>query len=593
MICWTTAGAEGFNMGKYFPLAARQRAVELFEEGVSTVAVCRRIEEEFGRRPGVAAVRNWVRRAQRGESLRSRPHTEHPPGVKAAAVAARLTGRSIMEVADTYGVSVFSVVSWTQTMWPDPSQAASLSFDEVVAETIKRMDALPPRPPKRAKRPQKPDPEPAPDQRQPDLSQVPADALAWVDQWVPGPGPVPDLEDLPADYDAVVALLKQERDRNLVKDAMIHGLYTQLEEQTKRGGPGKADGRRNPTNAVKTHAVDFLREHTTMTIKQACEAVGIAKSSYHDQLLQREQAQRRQQHRDQITSRIAAVATELDLVYGYRRIHAHLKQQGVTVSEKIVLAVMRETGLRPPAKASTKFSSYKGETSHRPDNLLLMGKDAGAYNSAGAPRLQPSRYFSEHGVQLGLTHDFHADAPWQKIGTDVTQIRCSDGYLYLSAAIDFFDGYPIAVTMSSSPDARLVEKMIRAIDAAKPDEARPIIHSDRGSLYRTPSWVRLISDPTHNTKGCTACQEGTCVKRWRYIPSLSRKGNSGDNARVEGFFGTLKQERIHGRDAARHLTRAEMAHYIEDYIDFYINHRLKSTLGNGYTTIAQHRQTAS
>ncbi|WP_367614979.1 IS3 family transposase [Corynebacterium stercoris] len=98
-----------------------------------------------------------------------------------------------------------------------------------------------------------------------------------------------------------------------------------------------------------------------------------------------------------------------------------------------------------------------------------------------------------------------------------------------------------------------------------------------------------MSDLTHTSKGCTACQEGTCLKRWRYIPSLSREGNSGDNARVEGFFGTPKQERIHGRDATRRLTRAEMTHYIEDYIDFYINHRLKSTLGNGYTTIAQQR----
>mgnify|MGYP002653706237 CR=1 FL=1 len=36
---------------------------------------------------------------------------------------------------------------------------------------------------------------------------------------------------------------------------------------------------------------------------------------------------------------------------------------------------------------------------------------------------------------------------WEKIGTDVTEIHCPDGKLFLSAAIDFYDGMPIAVTM--------------------------------------------------------------------------------------------------------------------------------------------------
>ncbi|WP_456236332.1 IS3 family transposase [Corynebacterium urinipleomorphum] len=136
--------------------------------------------------------------------------------------------------------------------------------------------------------------------------------------------------------------------------------------------------------------------------------------------------------------------------------------------------------------------------------------------------------------------------------------------------------------------------MISAIEAQKPAGARPIIHSDRGGLYRSTKWVEMITDPAHDTNACPQCTpDGRCAQSWRYIPSLSRRGNSGDNARVEGFFGTMKQERLIGRPQTKQMTKAEMIDYINDYIDFYIHKRFKSTLGAGYTTIAQHRQLLS
>nr|WP_143341292.1 IS3 family transposase [Corynebacterium urinipleomorphum] len=164
----------------------------------------------------------------------------------------------------------------------------------------------------------------------------------------------------------------------------------------------------------------------------------------------------------------------------------------------------------------------------------------------------------------------------------------------LFRAIDFYDGMPVAVTMSDSPNHDLVAEMISAIEAQKPAGARPIIHSDRGGLYRSTKWVEMITDPAHDTNACPQCTpDGRCAQSWRYIPSLSRRGNSGDNARVEGFFGTMKQERLIGRPQTKQMTKAEMIDYINDYIDFYIHKRFKSTLGAGYTTIAQHRQLLS
>ena len=41
------------------------------------------------------------------------------------------------------------------------------------------------------------------------------------------------------------------------------------------------------------------------------------------------------------------------------------------------------------------------------------------------------------------------------------------------------------------------------------------------------------------------------------------------------------------------MTVAQMSDYIDTHIDFYIHRRLKSTLGDSYTTIAEHRQALS
>ncbi|MGV0345311.1 MULTISPECIES: hypothetical protein [unclassified Corynebacterium] len=45
--------------------------------------------------------------------------------------------------------------------------------------------------------------------------------------------------------------------------------------------------------------------------------------------------------------------------------------------------------------------------------------------------------------------------------------------------------------------------------------------------------------------------------------------------------------------AGKTMTVAQMRDYIDTHIDFYLHRRLKSTLGDGYTTIAEHRQALS
>ena len=67
---------------------------------------------------------------------------------------------------------------------------------------------------------------------------------------------------------------------------------------------------------------------------------------------------------------------------------------------------------------------------------------------------------------------------------------------------------------------------------------------------------------------------------------MSRVGNCWDNAAMESFFGTLKQELVHRETYA---TREEARRSLFDYIEVFYNRiRLHSTLG--YVSPVQHEE---
>lgn len=188
---------------------------------------------------------------------------------------------------------------------------------------------------------------------------------------------------------------------------------------------------------------------------------------------------------------------------GYRCVHATLRAHGVRVSEKRVRRIMAEDGLAPRRRRARRYSSYRGEVSPAPPNLPLRADGS---------------------------HDFSAPAPNRLWVTDITEFRLPGGSkAYLSAVLDCFDGRPAAWSIGPSPTAELANSSLeKACATLAPGEA-PVIHSDRGGHYRWPGWVEIC-------------------RRHRLVRSMSRKGASCDNARMEGFFGLLKQEFFYSRD---------------------------------------------
>ena len=196
-------------------------------------------------------------------------------------------------------------------------------------------------------------------------------------------------------------------------------------------------------------------------------------------------------------------------VYGYRRVRASIASgadggEPMAVSEREVRRAMREGAHGREAHAAARV-------------VVLRGRDR------RAPGERP-RWRADG------THDFSAPAPWLTVVTDVTEFRVRGGKAYLSPVIDCFDGEPAAWSVSRHPDSELTDSSLESYLARRPGRPEPLVaHSDGGSTYRSGSWKRI-------------CSEGGVVR------SMSRKGCCPDNARAEGFFGTLKEEFYNGRD---------------------------------------------
>ena len=156
-----------------------------------------------------------------------------------------------------------------------------------------------------------------------------------------------------------------------------------------------------------------------------------------------------------------------------------------------------------------------------------------------------------------LERQFDVAEPDQVYASDITYIWTQEGWLYLAVVIDLYSRKVVGWSMGSRMKAQLVcDALTMAIWLRQPKPGL-IHHSDRGSQYASHDFRKLLK--SHGILG-----------------SMSRKGDCWDNAVVESFFGTLKQERVHWR---HYQTRYEAQQDILNYISmFYNSYRLHSYL---------------
>jgi transposase InsO family protein/transposase-like protein len=275
-------------------------------------------------------------------------------------------------------------------------------------------------------------------------------------------------------------------------------------------------------NREKTQLVDALK--STYSLQELLALTGLARSSYfyHRAVL------RGPDKYEHVRQTMVDLFEANQRCYGYRRLQAALGRQQICLSEKVVRRLMKLDGLSVLGSRRRRYSSYQGELSPAPENLIAR--------------------------------DFRATAPNIKWLTDITEFQLPAGKVYLSPIIDCFDGLVVSWSLGTRPDARLVNEMLdAAIRTVANSDAKPIVHSDRGSHYRWPGWLLRM----HEAK----------------LPrSMSAKGCSPDNAACEGFFGRLKNEMFYARDW-RNTTVEQFINVVDSYIRWYNEKRIKISLG--------------
>jgi transposase InsO family protein len=212
--------------------------------------------------------------------------------------------------------------------------------------------------------------------------------------------------------------------------------------------------------------------------------------------------------------------------YGYRRIAAQLRRDGVVVNHKRVLRLMRE------------------------DNLLCLR------TRPFVPMTTDSRH--EWRVVANLARGLLPSGLDQLWVADITYVRLREEFAFLAVLLDAFSRRVIGWALEPHLRVSLALTALEmAIKARRPAPGSLIHHSDRGVQY--------------------ACRDYTAALAAHDIqPSMSRIGNPYDNAQAESFMKTLKQEEVDGRNY-RDLDHAREAigAFIEDV---YNRQRLHSAL---------------
>jgi transposase InsO family protein len=332
--------------------------------------------------------------------------------------------------------------------------------------------------------------------------------------------------DLPDDRDVLLAELESLKEK-IYWQRMELDVLVKTAEIIKKG---KGIDPRKLENNEKTRLIDALRNE--YLLKDLLKIIEMPKSSYFYQ----EVAQQKPDKYTDLRTEVNKVFFENKSCYGYRRVHAAIKGNGVIISEKVIQMIMRQEQLVVTVKRRRKYNSYKGEISPAAENVVAR--------------------------------DFHADSPNTKWLTDLTEFHIPAGKVYLSPIVDCFDGLAVSWTLGTNPDSELVNTMLDGAIRTLATGEHPIVHSDRGFHYRWPSWISRMKNA-----GLTR--------------SMSRKGCSPDNSACEGFFGRLKNEMFYNR-SWRNVSIDNFISELDSYLKWYNEKRIKMSLG-GMSPIAYRR----
>lgn len=205
--------------------------------------------------------------------------------------------------------------------------------------------------------------------------------------------------------------------------------------------------------------------------------------------------------------------------YGKRRISAVLKKQGHNVGVDLARALMKRMGIEA---IYPRPNLSKPHPSHRVYPYLLRG------------------------VQI-----LKKDQVWS---TDITYLPMKNGFLYLTAVIDWYSRFVLAWRLSNSLDGGFCrEVLLEALTKGKPE----MFNTDQGAQYTSLQFTGILE------------KAGIRI-------SMDGRGRALDNVWIERLWRTVKQEEVYIHDYADGI---EAHKGLGKYFTFYNDKRPHSALG--------------
>ena len=208
-------------------------------------------------------------------------------------------------------------------------------------------------------------------------------------------------------------------------------------------------------------------------------------------------------------------------VYGYRKLHDDLQDQGETSFLNRVARLTRMARIKAQIGYKRRSGTYGGKPSIAVDNTL--------------------------------DRQFDVPAPDKVWVTDITYIKTNEGFAYLAVVIDLYSRRVVGWSIQNRQTTDLVlQALLMAVWRRKP-AGKVLLHSDQGSQFTSIDWASFLKQ--HNLEH-----------------SMSRRGNCHDNAVAESFFNLLKREPVRRRT---YKTREDARQDIFDYIEMFYNPQRK------------------
>jgi putative transposase len=252
--------------------------------------------------------------------------------------------------------------------------------------------------------------------------------------------------------------------------------------------------------------------HTELSIQRQCDLLGLHRSGYYYK-------PRPESGMNLALMRLLDEQYTRTPYYGVRRLHQHLCSLGYDVNIKRIRRLTR-----------------------------LMGLEA-IY-----PKPNISRPMKGHKIYPYLLKGLPIERVNQVWSTDITFIPMRQGFMYLTAIMDWFSRFVLSWTISNSLDASFcVEALIAALAMALPE----IFNSDQGGQFTSESFI-------------------TVLEKAKVAISMDGRGRALDNVFVERLWRTVKYEYVYLNAPA---TGSELWQGLDNYFHFYNYQRPHQALG--------------